>query len=174
MIDINSLSGEWLAVKRKQYAKDPAIMESMIYALYLLEQLKLTGLDFIFKGGTSLILILKQPQRFSVDIDIIVNPKITKEELEKYLSKIIGSSAFTRMRLDKRRSYKGGIPKAHYIFNFQSNVPKKNKDGIVLRNPDREILLDILFAENHYPILVERSIQTEWLQSVGDVITVKT
>ena len=174
MIDINSLSGEWLAVKRKQYAKDPAIMESMIYALYLLEQLKLTGLDFIFKGGTSLTLILKQPQRFSVDIDIIVSPKTTKEELEKYLSKIIGTSAFTNLRLDERRSYKEGIPKAHYIFNFQSNVPKKNKDGIVLSNPDREILLDVLFAENHYPTLVEQPIQTEWLQIADEIISVKT
>lgn len=174
MIDINSLSGEWLAEKRKQYRKDPAIMESMIHALYLLEQLKLTGLDFIFKGGSSLILILEQPQRFSVDIDIIVSPKTTKEELEKYLSKIVGASAFTLMRLDERRSYKEGVPKAHYIFNFQSNVPSKNKDGIVLNNPEREILLDVLFAENHYPTLVERPIKTEWLQLVDEIITVKT
>jgi len=36
-------------------------MESMIYALYLLEQLQLTGLDFIFKGGTSLILLMEEP-----------------------------------------------------------------------------------------------------------------
>jgi predicted nucleotidyltransferase component of viral defense system len=151
-----SLTGEWLAEKRKQYGKDPAIMESMIYALYLLEQLKLTELDFIFKGGTSLILILEQPKRFSVDIDIIVSPKTTKEELEKYLSKIVGSSAFTLMRLDERRSYKEGVPKAHYIFNFQSSVPTKNKDGIVLNNPEREILLDVLFAENYYPTLVEQ------------------
>jgi hypothetical protein len=174
MIDINSLSKEWLAEKRKQYVKDPAIMESMIYALYLLEQLKLTGLDFIFKGGTSLILILQKPQRFSVDIDIILNPKTTNAELEKYLSTIIGTSVFTNIRLDERRSYKDGVPKAHYIFTFQSNVPAKSKDGIVLSNPDREILLDVLFAENHYPVLVERPLKTEWLQSVGETITVKT
>lgn len=54
MIDITSLSAEWLANKRKQYGKDPAIMESMIYALYLLEQLKLTGLDFILRGEQAL------------------------------------------------------------------------------------------------------------------------
>jgi predicted nucleotidyltransferase component of viral defense system len=60
----------------------------MIYALYLLEQLQLSGLDFIFKGGTSLILLMKEPKRFSVDIDIIVSPKISKEELEKHLLKL--------------------------------------------------------------------------------------
>lgn len=104
MIDLKTLSAEWIAEKRKKYSKDPTLMESMIYALYLLEQLQLSGLDFIFKGGTSLILLMKDPKRFSVDIDIIVSPKIAKEELEKYLSKIETASAFTRMELDERRS----------------------------------------------------------------------
>ncbi len=48
MIDIKSLSADWIAGKRKKYRKDPNLMESMIHALYLLEQLQLTGLDFIF------------------------------------------------------------------------------------------------------------------------------
>jgi hypothetical protein len=49
MIDKTSLSAEWLAEKRKQFKKDPGIIEGMIDALYLLDQLKLTSLDFIFK-----------------------------------------------------------------------------------------------------------------------------
>ena len=89
MIDIKSLSPEWLAEKRNKHGKDPSIMESMVYALYLLEQLKLTDLDFIFKGGTSLILLLEQPRRFSVDIDIIISPKITRDLLEDYILKIV-------------------------------------------------------------------------------------
>lgn len=88
MIDKVSLSAEWLAEKRKQYKKDPGIMEGMIHALYLLDQLKLTGLDFIFKGGTSLILLMEKPLRFSVDIDIIVHPDLKREVLEEYLPKI--------------------------------------------------------------------------------------
>ncbi len=81
MIDKTSLSAEWLAEKRRQYKKDPGIIESMIHALYLLDQLKLTGLDFIFKGGTSLILLMEKPLRFSVDIDIIVSPSIAGDKL---------------------------------------------------------------------------------------------
>jgi predicted nucleotidyltransferase component of viral defense system len=81
MIDIKSLTAEWIAKKRKKHVKDPSLMESMIHALYLLEQLHLTALDFIFKGGTSLVLLMEEPKRFSVDIDIIVNPKINREEL---------------------------------------------------------------------------------------------
>lgn len=72
-------------------------------------------MDFIFKGGTSLVLLMDKPLRFSVDIDIIIGPSITRDVLEEYLSKIAVSSEFIRMELDERRSYKGGIPKAHYL-----------------------------------------------------------
>ena len=116
MIDIASLSADWIAEKRMKFSKDPSLMESMIYALYLLEQLQLSGLDFIFKGGTSLLLLLDEPKRFSVDIDIILNPRITRSELEGILSKIVEVSVFEKVELDIRRSYIGEIPKAHYKF----------------------------------------------------------
>ena len=160
MIDIRSLSADWLGEKRIKYTNDPTIMESMVHALYLLEQLKLTGLDFIFKGGTSLVLLMEQPKRFSVDIDIIVSPSLQREKLEEYLSKIVGTSSFLRMEVDERRSYKPGISKAHYKFIFNSNFSVRNKDGDVISNPEREILLDVHFSENRYPILVERPIHT--------------
>jgi hypothetical protein len=174
MIDKVSLSAEWLAEKRRQYKKDPGIMEGMIHALYLLDQLKLTGLDFIFKGGTSLILLMEKPLRFSVDIDIIVRPDMKKEELEEYLSRIVTDSEFLRMELDERRSYKEGIPKAHYKFNYHSNVSTKNKSGEIVDHPEREILLDVLFAENPYPVLVEKKIQTDWVKMTGEPLTVVT
>lgn len=174
MIDKVSLSEKWLAEKRKQYKKDPGIMEGMIHALYLLDQLKLTGLDFIFKGGTSLILLMEKPLRFSVDIDIIVRPDLKREELENYLSQIVKNSEFLRMEVDERRSYKEGIPKAHYKFIYRSNVSTKNKAGDIVANPEREILLDVLFAENPYPVLVERKIQTDWVKMKGEPLTVAT
>ena len=174
MIDIKSLSAEWIAEKRQKYSKDPSLMESRIHALYLLEQLQLTGLDFIFKGGTSLVLLMEQPKRFSIDIDIIVNPKINREELEIFLSKIIASSAFIRMELDESRSYQGDIPKAHYKFKYTSNFTNKNVDGQIISNPEREILLDVLFAENHYPLIIERALETEWLMQTDNPVIVKT
>lgn len=174
MIDIKSLTAEWIAEKRKKYSKDPNLMESMIHALYLLEQLHLTGLDFIFKGGTSLVLLMEEPKRFSVDIDIIVHPKINQKELEAFLTKIEASSEFIRMELDERRSYKSGIPKAHYKFIYSSNFANKNKEGQVISNPEREILLDVLFAENHYPLIVERVLETEWITQTGNSVIIKT
>ena len=149
-------------------------MEGMIHALYLLDQLKLTGLDFIFKGGTSLVLLMEKPLRFSVDIDIIVRPDFRREELENYLSTIVSNSEFIRMELDERRSYKEGIPKAHYKFIYRSNVSTRDKAGEIVANPEREILLDILFTENPYPVLVERNIKTDWVKMVGEPLTVIT
>lgn len=160
--------------KRKQYKKDPGIIEGMIHALYLLDQLKLTELDFIFKGGTSLVLLMEKPLRFSVDIDIIVNPELKREELESYLEKIIESSAFLRLELDEKRSYKKGIPKAHYKFIYNSNVSTRDKEGNIVVTPEREILLDVLFADNPYPVLKEREIKTEWVVMNGAPLTVRT
>lgn len=88
-------------------------MEGMIHALYLLERLKATGLDFIFKGGTSIVLLMDQPKRFSVDVDIIISPSIARLTLEEYLSTIIELSAFIRMEVDELRSYYPG----YQIFN---------------------------------------------------------
>jgi hypothetical protein len=174
MIAEVSLSQEWITAKHKKYGKDPSIIESMIHALYLLERLQESGLDFIFKGGTSLVLLLEQAARFSVDIDIIVKPALSREDLEKYLDKIVQNSNgfFTEVKLDGRRSYKGAVPKAHYIFKYKSNFVGKGKDGQVTANAEREILLDVLFAENPYPVIVTKPIKTEWIELKSDPIVV--
>ena len=79
--------------KQKEHIRiDKAILEKMIYALHLVERLKANGLDFVFKGGTSLILLLEEGNRFSIDIDIICNAdKIT---LESILQKVVETSNF--------------------------------------------------------------------------------
>jgi hypothetical protein len=174
MIDLKTLSAEWIAEKRKKYSKDPTLIESMIYALYLLEQIQLSNLKFIFKGGTSLILLMKEPKRFSVDIDIIVSPKISKREVEQYLTEIIATSAFQRLELDEKRSYQSDVPKAHYKFIYKSNFTSKNQEGQVISNPEREILLDILFSDNHYPTLVDIPLETEWILQKDKTISVTT
>lgn len=45
------------------------------------------GLNFIFKGGTSLVLLLDEIKRFSVDVDIITEED--KKMVETVLNKII-------------------------------------------------------------------------------------
>jgi hypothetical protein len=99
---------------------------------------------------------------------------LKREELEEYLSRIIVNSEFLRMEIDERRSYKEGIPKAHYKFIYRSNVSTRSKAGEIVAHPEKEILLDVLFAENPYPVLVERKIQTDWVKMTGDPLSVVT
>lgn len=86
------------------------ILEKMIYALYLVEQLKIQGLEFVFKGGTSLALLLEEGNRFSIDVDIVC--KTDRQSLEAVLDSIVENSRFTSVTLDEPRSYKPGVSKS--------------------------------------------------------------
>lgn len=57
MIDKNTtLSLDWISGVAKKYPKsDISLIEKTIRALVLLEGLRKSSLDFIFKGGTALI-----------------------------------------------------------------------------------------------------------------------
>lgn len=161
MINPVCFEKEWIDNFRKQreFSRiNPPVLEKMIHALYLLQNLKKQGLDFVFKGGTSLILLLENANRFSVDIDIVLNKKYengsTRREIEGVLSKIVGNSNFQTWTLDERRSYREGVPKAHYKLDYQ---PKFDPSG--------HILLDILFEKNYYPNIIEIPIQTKWIES---------
>lgn len=165
MIENISFTKEWLntfRTKREHKGIDVTILEKMVHALSLLEHLKLVGLDFVFKGGTSLVLLLEEGNRFSIDIDIISS--VEREPLERILDTVIANSHFKSHTLNERRSYKEGVPKAHYTFEFES-VYNPNVPGT--------ILLDILFDSPHYPELIETSITTPWL-SVDETATTVT
>ena len=166
MIDNKSFTKEWLdsfRAKKEHKAINATILEKMVHALFLLEHLKEAGLDFVFKGGTSLVLLLKEGNRFSIDIDIISS--VTREPLEKILDAVVSNSHFKKHVLNERRSYKEGVPKAHYTFEFNS-VYNPNVPGT--------ILLDILFDSPHYPELIESSINTPWLSYDGTATTITT
>ncbi|MBK8786381.1 MAG: nucleotidyl transferase AbiEii/AbiGii toxin family protein [Chitinophagaceae bacterium] len=69
MIKPSTYTFEWITGLRVKLGKkvDPKMIEKVINALVLLEQLRLNKLDLIFKGGTSLLLTAKSPKRFSID-----------------------------------------------------------------------------------------------------------
>jgi len=134
----------------------------MIYALHLLERLKANGLDFVFKGGTSLVLLLKEENRFSIDIDIIC--KAERKDLEEILNKVIETSHFIDWKLDEHRSYRAGMPRAHYKFSFDT---KQQGSGT--------ILLDVLIEDSIYPAQAEMPVYTKWIETESEtMVTVPT
>ena len=165
MIEDQCFTEEWLDQFKKQRDHkriDKIILEKMIYALHLVEQLKLNGFDFVFKGGTSLVLLLEEGNRFSIDIDVI--SKTIREELEETLNRVIQSSHFTKWELDEHRSYQSGVPKAHYKFYFDT---KKQGSGA--------ILLDVLIEDSVYPELTEKPVVTKWIETDAETnVTVPT
>jgi len=166
MIDNKSFTREWLdsfRAKKEHKRINVTILEKMVHAFSLLEHLKIVGLDFVFKGGTSLVLLLEEGNRFSIDIDIISS--VGREPLEKILDTVISNSHFKRQVLNERRSYKEGVPKAHYTFEF---------DSVYNPNVPGTILLDILFDSPHYPELIESTIDTPWLSVDGTLTKITT
>ncbi len=79
--DINFLKNTIVILKRENPSADLQLLEKTIGALYLLENLVSEGLKFIFKGGTSLVLLLNDLKRFSVDVDIITRRKQRKSRI---------------------------------------------------------------------------------------------
>jgi predicted nucleotidyltransferase component of viral defense system len=156
MILETTFTKTWIENLRKQdyYKKtDAANIEKMLYAFLLLEELVANKLEFIFKGGTALLLLFEKPYRFSIDIDIITNQN--REQLENILNSIVEKKKFTQWNLDEKRSYKSGIPKAHYkLFYENANFGLGNS-----------ILLDVLFIENPYSETVKLPIKSDLLKT---------
>lgn len=139
---------------QKAYRKiNPPLVEKMIHALSLVQQLKTHGLDFIFKGGTSLILLLESANRFSIDVDIIT--QADRKEIEALLNSVVSHPPFTSWQLDAPRSFQPGIPKAHYKLEYSSNFGKAGN----------HILLDILFENYCYPEVHDRPVQSHWIET---------
>lgn len=144
---------------RKNKNTDTFILERSIYAFGLLEALCKVKMPFIFKGGTSLMLLLEHPRRLSTDVDIIV-PQGT--DVESYLKKVKDVFPFEKV-VQQERIGKNGIAKKHYKFYYKS--PVKN-DALFY------ILLDILFEENHYARIVRKPIKNGLLNTQGEDLEV--
>lgn len=153
MISPDSRTRKWIDQCRKNL--DPELAEKMILAFMLTESLKTSGLDFIFKGGTSLSLITGNLSRFSIDVDIIVS---TGSDLTPYFKHTIDQGVFTRYEEDVRTS---DIPVKHFKFFFVSSSGN-----------EKHILIDVLFEDDPYPHTVEKPITSPLLQVTGDPVKV--
>jgi len=162
LISSRSYSKEWIILQSKRLGNTgQEILEYAIFAFVLLEQLLINKLDFVFKGGTSMMLHFPEIKRLSTDIDVVCN--ISREGVEEILTKICSESIFSRWELDEERSYSGKIPKAHYLLYFLSN----------LFDNERYILLDILIEKPVYPEIIDKLIDLPILIQDGESTSVR-
>jgi hypothetical protein len=96
---------EWQASKREELGGcDPVLLEKTIHAFALLDALAARGLQFIFKGGTSLLLRLPRIRRLSIDADI--TSQEPAEKLDPLLAEISRTPPFNGMAEDDRGEHR--------------------------------------------------------------------
>lgn len=161
MITNENFGCEWMDktlanMKKRNVRANKTYVEKNIIALYLLELLAESNLEFVFKGGTALILILDEPTRFSIDIDIMMNSKFNNDDLIQIFQKFISeNSPFSKVEEDIRVNK--GIPKRHFYFHY---------DTITHDPAARYILLDIVFEEPPYTELQNVMLKNSLVETV--------
>lgn len=152
MIKNGCFEKEYIQDLRKIYKKaNSEYVEKTIYAFELLSLLVKSGMDFVFKGGTSLLLLLPDPQRLSIDIDIVGEIDISK------LDAIITDTRFTRIEADIRDNDKPCVK--HFKFYYDS----------VFKVQNQYILLDIILKEHKYHKIQLTKLTTPFFETSIDI-----
>jgi hypothetical protein len=160
MIDELTYTIEHINQIKNNYTKlDQTIIERTIYAFGLLEALLYVKMPFIFKGRTSLLILLDNPYRLSTDIDIIVEPSI---DIKPYLNKAAKIFPFLKMEEHIRKG-KNDVMKEHYKFYYQS--PSSNQEI--------PILLDVLYEQHGYVKVITKELKNDFLIITGENLFVK-
>lgn len=158
MLMRENYTAEHIATLRESTGADPSILERTIFAFGLLEAICKVEMPFVFKGGTSLLVLLDQPRRLSTDIDIIVEPGT---DVDAYIEKAGTIFPFVRVEENYRKG-ENDIEKRHFRFFFQS--PRSGNDI--------SVLLDVVYENNPYLLIAERPIRNDLLLSIGSDLTV--
>lgn len=161
MIHPDSRTYEWInQVAISNGVKDKSLAEKTIRAFSLLEALVRSGCPLTFKGGTSLMLHLNSAKRLSIDIDIICPPGT---QIEDYLHTYSAEYGFGKVELVERNT-RIDVPKQHAKYHYHVAYPSGHNED--------NILLDVLFEDNHYSNIVTLPIQSPFLKTEGEPVFV--
>lgn len=161
MILTDSRSLEWIDHVAALYPiLNKTLIEKSIRAFSLLESLSRSGCPFCFKGGTAIMLMTDSSRRLSIDIDIICPPGT---DVAKYVNTYAAEYGFSDIQLTERKSA-NNVPKSHAKYFYQvSYVTNTETDNI---------LLDVLFEDLHYAIVVQHPIRSPFLKTEGEDVMV--
>lgn len=151
-------SRNWILKQRQSLGRaDPGLLEKTIYTFELVAHLSLRGLDFVFKGGTSLLLLDPQFRRLSIDVDIITEE--TSINLMRLFNDVIHSSPF--IRWDEQTRSDSPIPKRHFRFYFDSQINRR----------ENYALLDVLSDKAPHPELQTKEVVHPFIE-IKDPVSV--
>jgi hypothetical protein len=159
MIADQCFTHEWQAQKRVELGGcDPVLLEKTIHAFALLDALAARDLEFVFKGGTSLLLRLPRIRRLSIDADILCQERASK--LDSLLAEISRTRPFTRMTEDDRGLHR--VPARRHFKLFYTPLDRKN--------PAPFVLLDVVHERNVYPRVDRVPLRTAFVESDGGLL----
>ena len=131
MVSIETFTAPFLLNCQKEFGiSDVMILERTVHAFCLLERIALSKLNFVFKGGTALMLLLDKLMRISTDIDIVC--RIPEKQFEDELKKWIRFPPFTRWERDYRVSDNEPPCKRHYLVYFNSLFSGRKESYVIL------------------------------------------
>lgn len=162
MIDIERLNQEWIGtVSNANRKADKIFVEKVIRAFLLLEGLSTANFPFVFKGGTSLMLLTNSSRRLSVDIDIIISNPI--DNLDIRLESVATKQGFIRV-VPQGRNTLTLVPKKHYKFFYQP-IHRTSQD-------EEYILLDVLFEQVPYSVIARKEITSKFIPTIEPLVNV--
>lgn len=161
MISAHSYTKEWISnVTQKQFPNtNNELAERVIYALTLLEKLKEAGFEFVFKGGTALLLSMGSLDRFSIDIDVVMAEK--PGDINARLAALAGSGVFKKFEEDERAE-RLNVKKGHYKFYFDS----------VIQKGQLPIVLDVIFDKPTYLQTIALPLACPFVATAGKAVEI--
>lgn len=108
----------------------PHLCELVVHCLELVSHLSSSGLKYRFKGGNSQLILLSEPQRFSIDVDIVTT--VEKEELSEIVGRIAEEHPrFTRHEVRPHKT-KPWLPILSFKLFFESAYDRPADETFVI------------------------------------------
>jgi len=117
-------------IEKNAFAASAVLAEQAVHCLELVAELTDAGLSFQFKGGNSLLLILDQPKRFSIDVDIATDEP--RERIESRLDALVKRHTVFVRWTKRQHKTKPWLPIASYHLYYRSVFEQKEEPFIML------------------------------------------
>lgn len=153
MLTARNFTKEWIEARTKASGtRNATNLEKCIHALELVGRLAEGGLKFVFKGGTSLVLLLQPIRRLSIDVDILCLEPL--ERLHEALNAVTKGVPFTEWRHQGHRDAESP-PTKHFQVFYRP---------VVDAEPQPHVQLDVLEAAAIHPKIESREIRTDFVE----------
>ena len=156
MIHPDCFQRPWIdeqAAALKIHSNGLELFERCMVALELVGRLSDGGLDFVFKGGTSLVLLLQPLRRLSIDVDIVTPESL--DRLQAVLATATRAAPFFGVAEHQTGRDRDAPPTRHFKIPFRSAT---NPQG------QSHVQLDVITAAHVYPATARRRVEAPFIR----------